>query len=112
MLHVKVSNLALIEISYSVSADVEAFDEALDRRIWGLADTRLQWHKRMAKTRREVPSEIQTQLSSLLTKSQDQDRVINQLNEDDAIEDEEPLALEGRVLFFWKKLLRQFHSYV
>jgi len=103
MLLVKVSILALFEISYSVLADVEAFDEALDRRIWSLADTRLQWHKRMAKTRREVPSEIQTHMSSLLTKSQEQDRVINQLDEDDAMEDEEPLAPEGR--FFLEKAL-------
>jgi len=96
MLLVKVSILALFEISYSVSADVEAFDEALDRRIWSLADTRLQWHKRMAKTRREVPSEIQTHMSSLLTKSQEQDQVLSQLDKDDTMEIEEPLALEGR----------------
>jgi len=103
MLLVKVSILALFEISYSVSADLEAFDEALDRRIWSLADTRLQWHKRMAKTRREVPSEIQTHMSSLLTKSQEQDQVLNQLDEDNTMEIEEPLALEGS--FFLEKAL-------
>ncbi|KXN87722.1 Peroxisomal biogenesis factor 6 [Leucoagaricus sp. SymC.cos] len=77
--------------------DVEAFDEALDRRIWSLADTRLQWHKRMAKTRREVPTEIQTRVSTLFTKVQAQDETISQ--PDDAMdEDEEPV--EG-MLNYW-----------
>lgn len=92
-----VSILALIKLSYPISADVEAFDEALDRRIWSLADTRLQWHKRMAKTRREVPSEIQTRMSSLFAKGQEQDQIISQLSEDDTMEGEEPL--EGRPSF-------------
>ncbi|KAF7777439.1 hypothetical protein Agabi119p4_3511 [Agaricus bisporus var. burnettii] len=46
--------------------DMEAFDEALDRRIWSLADTRLQWHKRTTRMRREAPEEIQARLSSHL----------------------------------------------
>jgi hypothetical protein len=45
---------------------MEPFDEALDRRIWSLADTRLQWHKRTTRMRRETPEEIQTRLSSHL----------------------------------------------
>lgn len=45
---------------------MEAFDEALDRRIWSLADTRLQWHKRTTRMRREAPEEIQARLSSHL----------------------------------------------
>ncbi|KAF9052734.1 hypothetical protein BJ165DRAFT_1442370 [Panaeolus papilionaceus] len=47
--------------------EVEPFDEALDRQIWSLADTRLQWHKRIAETRRTVPSEIESNLSALLS---------------------------------------------
>jgi len=61
--------------------DMEAFDEALDRRIWSLADTRLQWHKRMAKTRRDIPKEIQSRLSDLLNKGQAQDLDISQAND-------------------------------
>ena len=52
-------------------ADMEPFDEALDRRIWSLADTRLQWHRRIAETRRNVPLELGTSISSIL----DQQRV-------------------------------------
>jgi hypothetical protein len=44
---------------------MEPFDEALDRRIWSLADTRLQWHKRIAEARRTIPSEIETNISKL-----------------------------------------------
>ncbi|KAG5725354.1 hypothetical protein E4T56_gene6758 [Termitomyces sp. T112] len=39
--------------------DTEPFDEALDRRIWSLADTRLQWQKRIAETRRTLPREFE-----------------------------------------------------
>ncbi|KAF8163127.1 hypothetical protein B0H34DRAFT_308731 [Crassisporium funariophilum] len=46
--------------------EMEAFDETLDRRIWSLADTRLQWHKRIAETRRAIPTEIESTVSTLL----------------------------------------------
>lgn len=46
--------------------EMELFDETLDRRIWSLADTRLQWHKRIAETRRTIPMEIESTLSVLL----------------------------------------------
>jgi hypothetical protein len=69
---------------------MEAFDEALDRRIWSLADTRLQWHKRMAKTRREVPGEIQARVAGLFTKAQAQDQSISQAR-DPTSDDEEPV---------------------
>ncbi|EAU88279.2 hypothetical protein CC1G_11757 [Coprinopsis cinerea okayama7 len=38
--------------------DMESFDEALDRRIWSLADTRFQWDKRIAENRKNAPAEI------------------------------------------------------
>ena len=41
----------------------EPFDEALDRRIWSLADTRMQWLKRIAETRRKLPEELATELA-------------------------------------------------
>ena len=47
-------------------AEMDPFDESLDRRIWSLADTRLQWHKRIAETRRSVPAEIQSAVVDLL----------------------------------------------
>ena len=45
---------------------MEPFDETLDRRIWSLADTRLQWHKRIAETRRMVPAETESTMKILL----------------------------------------------
>ena len=45
---------------------MEPFDETLDRRIWSLADTRLQWHKRIAETRRTVPVETESTMKTLL----------------------------------------------
>jgi len=49
----------------TLSLEMEPFDEALDRRIWSLADTRLQWHKRIAEARRTIPSEIEANISKL-----------------------------------------------
>ncbi|PFH47668.1 hypothetical protein AMATHDRAFT_6515 [Amanita thiersii Skay4041] len=40
------------------SSETEQFDEALDRRVWSLADNRLQWFKRIAETRRKVPRDM------------------------------------------------------
>ena len=54
---------------------MELFDETLDRRIWSLADTRLQWHKRIAETRRTIPMEIESTLSVLLVKHGELDPV-------------------------------------
>ncbi|KAH6918853.1 hypothetical protein BKA70DRAFT_1366969 [Coprinopsis sp. MPI-PUGE-AT-0042] len=48
------------------SHDMETFDEALDRRIWSLADTRFQWDKRIAENRKNVPQEIGTTVSQSL----------------------------------------------
>lgn len=38
---------------------MEPFDEALDRRIWSLADNRLAWHKAISETRRKLPQELE-----------------------------------------------------
>jgi len=82
--------------------DMEAFDEALDRRIWSLADTRLQWHKRMAKTRREVPKEMQSRISDLMKRSQAQDLDILQdndtLNDDDGEILDDPVPISTDVI--------------
>jgi len=53
--------------------EMEAFDEALDRRIWSLADTRLQWHKRIAEARRTIPKEIETNVSTLIQQHRELD---------------------------------------
>jgi len=46
--------------------NMEPFDEALDRHIWALASTRLQWQKRIAETRRKLPSEMEATMLELL----------------------------------------------
>ncbi|KAF8623974.1 hypothetical protein AX15_006128 [Amanita polypyramis BW_CC] len=48
----------------------EPFDEALDRRIWSLADTRMQWFKRIAETRRKLPQELTTDLVIMTQENQ------------------------------------------
>jgi hypothetical protein len=48
----------------------ELFDEALDRRIWSLADTRMQWLKRIAETRRKRPEEVATELAKMIEEHQ------------------------------------------
>jgi hypothetical protein len=48
----------------------ELFDEALDRRIWSLADTRMQWLKRIADTRRKRPEEVATELAEMIEEHQ------------------------------------------
>lgn len=58
--------------------DMEPFDEALDRRIWSLADTRLQWHRRIAETRRSVPLELGTSISSILDQQRANDPEITE----------------------------------
>ncbi|PPQ63181.1 hypothetical protein CVT24_005726 [Panaeolus cyanescens] len=75
--------------------EMEPFDEALDRQIWSLADTRLQWHKRIAETRRTVPIEIQSNVSALL----DQHRTLDiaELSVEPEL-DEESSAEEGKSL--------------
>jgi len=54
------------EVVPTVALDMEPFDEALDRRIWSLAATRLQWQKRISETRRRLPLEIETMILELM----------------------------------------------
>lgn len=66
--------------------NIEPFDESLDRRIWSLADTRLQWHKKIAETRRKVPIDIENSLTTVF--KEDRATAAEEL----AIEEEEYLA--------------------
>ncbi len=62
---------------------MEPFDEALDRRIWSLADTRLQWHKRIAEARRAIPKEIETNVATLVERHRELDAASLTTAEDD-----------------------------
>ncbi|KAJ7069923.1 hypothetical protein C8F01DRAFT_1048962 [Mycena amicta] len=44
--------------------DAEPFDEALDRQIWALAGTRLEWFHKIASERREKPTQIAAALAA------------------------------------------------
>ncbi|KAH9484192.1 hypothetical protein JR316_0003672 [Psilocybe cubensis] len=67
---------------------MEPFDEALDRRIWSLADTRLQWHKRIAETRRTVPVEIESTVSALLERHRELDAILLPVGSEDLSEED------------------------
>ncbi|KAJ7223958.1 hypothetical protein C8J57DRAFT_1391069 [Mycena rebaudengoi] len=47
--------------------DAEPFDEALDRQIWSLASTRLQWHRKIAEQRRDTPVAFERSLQDLFS---------------------------------------------
>ncbi|KAJ6584808.1 hypothetical protein B0H19DRAFT_1106702 [Mycena capillaripes] len=46
--------------------DAEPFDEALDRKIWALAGSRLEWHRKIATERREKPLILEDALQELV----------------------------------------------
>ncbi|KAJ7645513.1 hypothetical protein DFH06DRAFT_1300954 [Mycena polygramma] len=46
--------------------DAEPFDEALDRKIWALASSRLEWHRKIAIERREKPLILEDTLHELV----------------------------------------------
>ncbi|KAF9002006.1 hypothetical protein BDQ17DRAFT_1357904 [Cyathus striatus] len=70
--------------------NMEPFDEALDRRIWSLADTRLQWHRRIAERRRRVPLEIEASVSDILSQRRQADEKVlaSMISDRGLIEDE------------------------
>jgi len=68
--------------------ETDVFDETLDRRIWSLADTRLQWHKRIAETRRTVPAEVETTISELLKRHRELDVMLLPVGPEEPHEEE------------------------
>ncbi|THV07661.1 hypothetical protein K435DRAFT_959728 [Dendrothele bispora CBS 962.96] len=70
--------------------DIEQFDEALDRRVWALADNRLAWHKEIANKRRTIPQEVQRSLQGLFEQERAEERFLERQDDilDQNIEDE------------------------
>lgn len=64
--------------------DLEQFDEALDRKIWSLADSRLALHQDLSATRRNVPKQIENSLTQLLEQESKLERHL--VNEDSDVE--------------------------
>lgn len=89
--------------------DMEPFDEALDRRIWALADTRLGWHKVVAETRRTVPMEIEATFEKLIRQERDADAA----DDDPDIsvdEDTEPLPGDEFLARRYSKIQDELHK--
>ncbi|KAG6819230.1 hypothetical protein H0H93_013973 [Arthromyces matolae] len=75
--------------------NTEPFDEALDRRIWSLANTRLQWQKRIAETRRTLPHDFEGTIHTLLNQQRGVDAETTAAIELRTPEDVDPDAFEG-----------------
>ncbi|KAJ7169076.1 hypothetical protein C8R43DRAFT_982175 [Mycena crocata] len=70
--------------------DAEPFDEALDRRVWSLASTRMQWHVKTAEKRRGAPLDLVNTIQELLTEHERLDAELS-----DAVSDAEEDSIEG-----------------
>ncbi len=75
--------------------DLEQFDEALDRKIWSLADSRLALHQDLSATRRNVPKQIESSLTQLLEQESKLERHLVDEDSDVELEHEES---DGRCL--------------
>ncbi|KAK0240398.1 hypothetical protein EDD85DRAFT_825266 [Armillaria nabsnona] len=89
--------------------DMEPFDEALDRRIWALADTRLGWHKVIAETRRTVPMEIEATFEKLIRQERDADAADDDLDIS-VEEDTEPLPGDEFLARRYSKIQDELHK--
>ncbi|KAK0502991.1 hypothetical protein EDD18DRAFT_614218 [Armillaria luteobubalina] len=89
--------------------DMEPFDEALDRRIWALADTRLGWHKVVAETRRTVPMEIEATFEKLIRQERDTDAADDDLDIS-VDEDNEPLPGDEFLARRYSKIQDELHK--
>jgi hypothetical protein len=79
-------------LELTLSLEMEPFDEALDRQIWSLAKTRLQWHKRTAEARRTIPSEIEANIFKLY----EQHKEVDTVSLSHADEDMEELSVDEK----------------
>ncbi|KAJ7899553.1 hypothetical protein B0H14DRAFT_2673660, partial [Mycena olivaceomarginata] len=73
--------------------DAEPFDEALDRKIWALASSRLEWHRKIAIERREKPISLEHTLQKLVKEHESLDADANA-----DIESDEPSLLDDEDL--------------
>ncbi|KAF9466435.1 hypothetical protein BDZ94DRAFT_221698 [Collybia nuda] len=90
--------------------NVESFDEVLDRRIWSLADTRLQWQKRIADTRRKVPTEIENTFTDLLKQQQVADAEMQAKSIAELIEDKNDGSSGDEPLPRYPQIEEGFHK--
>ncbi|KAA1476601.1 hypothetical protein DENSPDRAFT_933157 [Dentipellis sp. KUC8613] len=67
-------------------ADVEPFDEALDRHIWSLSDQRLKCDRELANKRRTRPEEIVTLLNGLFELQREEESMLEPDGEDEPMD--------------------------
>ncbi|KAJ7772098.1 hypothetical protein DFH07DRAFT_803703 [Mycena maculata] len=79
--------------------DAEPFDEALDRRVWSLADNRLKWHVKIASERRETPLVIEEKLQKLSSQYDvlETEPIATPTDSDEDMSDGPELDLDGQV---------------
>ncbi|KAG6861900.1 hypothetical protein C0995_010606 [Termitomyces sp. Mi166 len=70
--------------------DTEPFNEALDRKIWSLADTRLQWQKRIAEKRRTLPQQFERTILDLFNQQRVIDASATAARHTEVVEDTDP----------------------
>ncbi|KAJ7366704.1 hypothetical protein DFH08DRAFT_835209 [Mycena albidolilacea] len=72
--------------------DAEPFDEALDRKIWALAGSRLEWHRKIAQERREKPISLEHTLQELVKEHESLDADLDM--EEPSLPDEDDDGLQ------------------
>lgn len=87
----------------SLYIDMDPFDEALDRRIWSLADHRLNWNREIAGTRRARPKELETTVKELL----DAERAIDAEDASPSTQQDEIEDVENESMWLYPLLSRK-----
>lgn len=112
--HSGIYSVHIYKVAHSL-ADIEPFDESLDRRIWSLADTRLQWHKRIAEFRRNVPIDIENSLKNVFKQEYSVAAEESAMEEEESQADQEPLDGElpqNYVILIIVLTILQKHCYI
>ncbi|KAF8208768.1 hypothetical protein K438DRAFT_1573419 [Mycena galopus ATCC 62051] len=74
--------------------DAEPFDEALDRKIWALAGSRLEWHRKIAIERRDKPISLEHTLQELVKEHESLDADPDPDMDEPSLLDDEDLRVD------------------
>ncbi|KAJ7855881.1 hypothetical protein B0H14DRAFT_2753708 [Mycena olivaceomarginata] len=83
---------ATLTPSNRTSKTRKPFDEALDRKIWALAGSRLEWHRKIAQERREKPISLEHTLQELVKEHESLDADLDM--EEPSLPDEDDDGLQ------------------
>jgi hypothetical protein len=93
----RVKDIYIHTASSKPMLDMEPFDEALDRRVWSLAATRMQWQKRLAETRQKLPKELELSMQELVQEQ----RILDNDNTPQSDEGDEDVIDEATCTFLY-----------